>query len=71
MVPDEPADSEVAELSGELPAKIMNSEEPAARSSQPYDDSEWQDLKVDLETEYNRLLPVVQAGLMSVITGPN
>jgi len=70
-VPDEPADSEVTELSGELPAKIMNSEEPAARSSQPYDDSEWQDLKVDLETEYNRLLPVVQGGLMSVITGPN
>ncbi len=68
-VPDNPADRAAPELSDDQPAKEMEAAQSAARSSQPYHDSEWQDLKADLETEYNRLLPVVQGGLMSVITG--
>jgi putative nucleotidyltransferase with HDIG domain len=66
-IPEELACTDASDLSAQ-PAKELEATHLAARSSQPYDDSEWQDFKADLEIEYNRLLPIVQGGLMSVIT---
>jgi HD-like signal output (HDOD) protein len=59
-IPDKPADAEAPETSAS---------QLAARSSQTFDESEWKDIEEDLETEYRRLLPIVEIGLTSVISG--
>lgn len=58
-VPVKPADAEAPEPSAS---------QLAARSSQTFDESEWKDIEEDLETEYRRLLPIVEIGLTSVIS---
>lgn len=60
--------SEIPQTPGERQASEIDPSQFADRSSQAFDDSEWQDISKDLDIEYNRLLPDVERGVASVIS---
>jgi len=67
----EPSQSKVPEPpTDRLASEISRSQFPE-RSRQPYDESEWQGIAQDLDIEYNRLLPLVEGGVTSVLAGAN
>jgi len=65
----EPTQGKVPEPPTDQHAPGITASEFAERSRQPYDDSEWQGIVQDLDIEYNRLLPVVEGGITSVLAG--
>jgi len=67
--PVEPPIDEVSQIPNGSPLSDIDPPVAPVRSYQPYNDSEWKAIAESLEVEHARLLPIVQRGLTSVISG--
>jgi putative nucleotidyltransferase with HDIG domain len=65
----EPKSGTETEPSHERQTSQLDRPPLAGKSSQPCDDSEWAAIAANLEIEFNRLLPLVESGVTSVIQG--